>query len=126
MKQQPAVVSPTQIDRLVVLSIAPPVSQREAFDAASASWRTTYGGVIVEAATLGSEELRAHAGRVGDGVVIGVSDQRRVFPANRERPCLVRDLCASVIGVVMTAPISQTEAFRESRDRSRLKAAAQQ
>jgi Mrp family chromosome partitioning ATPase len=106
------------------LSIAPRGSQREAFDAALAAWRPMYDVVIVNAGTLGSEALGAHAARVSDGVVIGICDQRRVERADHILAQLLNELKTSVLGVVMTAPIIARQSPQLSLDRSRVEATA--
>jgi hypothetical protein len=106
------------------LSIAPRGTEREAFDAALTTWRAMYDVVIVNASVLGSGALGAHAARVSDGIVVGVCDQRRVVPADRELARLLQDLKVSVIGVVMTAPANKT-ATASIPQPSRLQAAPQ-
>jgi hypothetical protein len=108
-----------------VLSVATRGSQRESFDAAVALWRSMYDIVVVDAAVLGASALGAHAARTADGVVIGVCDQRRVVPADRALARLLGELAASIIGAVMTAPISKADVVLQSRSNSQLRAATQ-
>ena len=108
-----------------VLSVATRGSQRESFDAAVALWRSMYDIVVVDAAILGVTALAAHVIRIADGVVIGVCDQRRVVPADRALARLLGELSASIIGAVMTAPISKADAVLQSHSNSQLRAATQ-
>jgi hypothetical protein len=91
------------LSQYATLVIGSSGSQRESFDASLTSWRTMYDVVIVDAGTSGAEPLGVHAARVGDGVVIAACEQRKVVPADRTLARVLKEIHASVIGVVMTA-----------------------
>ncbi len=100
------------------LSISPRASQREAFDTALKTWRTMYDVVIVDAGGTDSEALRVHAARVCDGVVIAACNQRRVVAADHNLARVLREVRASLIGVVSTAPARDPKAIRALSGRS--------
>jgi hypothetical protein len=107
------------------LSIAADGLRRESFDRALASWRTMYDVVIADAAMLGCDPLGLHAACVGDGVIVAVSDQRRVVDADRDLARILAEIRASVMGVVITAPLGGAKAWPVLRDRPRLEPVAQ-
>jgi Mrp family chromosome partitioning ATPase len=103
------------------LSIGADGSRRESFDAALVSWRTMYDVVIADAALfLGSDPLGLHAARVSDGVIVAVSDQRRVESADRDLTRILAEIHASVMGVVITAPLGGGKVWPVLRDQPRL------
>jgi len=91
------------------LSVIPSGSLRESFDVAISSWRSMYDIVIIDAGTSGVETLGLHAMRVGDGVVIAAYEDRKVVSADRRLARVLREIGASVIGVVMTGSAVATK-----------------
>lgn len=121
-KEKPSLLEPTSYTHL---SIAPGGSEREAFDAALAGWRTHYDVVIVDIGDVRGGGLQAHVIRVADGIVLGVCADRRVVAADRELAGLLTQLGSEVMGVVLTAPPARPSLPRPSSGRSRLAPAVQ-
>jgi hypothetical protein len=64
--------------------------------------------------------LGLHAARVSDGVIVAVSDQRRVESADRDLTRILAEIHASVMGVVITAPLGGGKVWPVLRDQPRL------
>jgi hypothetical protein len=107
------------------LRVAERGSPREAFDAAITDWRRGFDVLVVDVTDVRSQFLAAHVARIADGVVVAVCAGRRVLAADHEFASLLKEISASMLGVVFCRPAVPASAIRRSPDVARLEPAAQ-